>query len=174
MECPKIEKRCVWDCNCFIDEQMLQASWFEKTFTGVMCCTAIGDYTDQEMLCPKWWLWGWCVLKTDPPSWWKCGMIMMMMSKIDDDYVDNQALMTGMGVGKLSTLFMDMGMVSMMMVILMMIWWWCWWWLWQWWWWWEFCCIGAGPPIWWMWGVGDVHPLLFQSSWWWWWLSSSS
>ena len=59
---------------------------------------------------------------------------MMVMSKIDDDYVDNQALMTGMGVGKLSTLFMDMGhgfhddgdidddmMMMLMMVVTMMM-----------------------------------------------------
>ena len=34
---------------------------------------------------------------------------LMMMSKIDDDYLDNQASMAGMRVRKLKTLFIDMG-----------------------------------------------------------------
>ena len=35
--------------------------------------------------------------------------LMMTMSKIDDDYPDNQASMAGMRVRKLKTLFIDMG-----------------------------------------------------------------
>ena len=35
--------------------------------------------------------------------------LMMTMSKIDDDYPDNQASMAGMRVRKLKTLFIDLG-----------------------------------------------------------------
>ena len=77
MECAKIEKRCVWDCNRFIDGQMLRASWFERTFTGVIHCTAAGDYTDQDMLRQAWWLYEEDVfyrmvhlLDDDEQDWW--------------------------------------------------------------------------------------------------------
>ena len=29
---------------------LLQASSFEKTFTGVMCCPAVGDDVDHDMM----------------------------------------------------------------------------------------------------------------------------
>ena len=31
-------------------QMLLQASSFEKTFTGVMCCPAVGDDVDHDMM----------------------------------------------------------------------------------------------------------------------------
>ena len=48
------------------DRQMLQASSFEKTFTGVMCCVVVDDDADHGMMMAR----------------------MMMLSKSNDDRDD--------------------------------------------------------------------------------------